>query len=153
MGGRRRAAVSAVAVVVAMASAACGAEEPGPVAADGFQGRPLAVVGADGRVRLAPGETVRLGGGTAFVTFEEVSGDSRCPIDAVCVWEGNAEVRLRVSPVGGESRTVTLGTHLEPRRTEVGGWTVLLHHLGPAPSSALPIDPADYRVELRVSHR
>ncbi len=148
MAGRGR--MGWMGVLLMVGSAACDGGDGGPVAGDGTLETPLAVVGAEGTVRLAPGETARLGGGTAFVTFEGVDSDSRCPIDAVCVWEGNAAVRVRLRDPGGDSRTVTLGTHLEPRQAEVAGWTVRLQVLEPSPTASTSIDPDRYRAVFRV---
>ena len=37
------------------------------------------------------------------IEFESVKNDSRCPQDAVCVWEGMAEIQLRLTAAHGES--------------------------------------------------
>ena len=38
---------------------------------------------------LAPGETALVGDDGLLVTFESVTEDSRCPMDAICVWAGS----------------------------------------------------------------
>ncbi len=40
----------------------------------------------DAEFTLAPGEGRRIEGESVSVTFVGVSGDSRCPVDAICVW-------------------------------------------------------------------
>lgn len=135
--------------VAALGAGGCGAAEPGPVAGEEFQGSPV-VAAVDGRVRLAPGETARLAGGTVFLTFLEVESDSRCPIDAVCIHEGNASVAVRVRAGSGPSRTMTLGTHQEPRQVDVGGLVIRLERLEPAPRAAESTPPGDYRAGFLV---
>lgn len=49
---------------------------------------------------LRPGETAQLHGANLRLTFVEVLEDSRCPIDVVCVWAGNAKIQLHVRGVG-----------------------------------------------------
>lgn len=136
--------------VAALGVAGCGAAEPGPVAGEELQGGPVVVAAVDGRVRLAPGETARLAGGTVFLTFLEVQSDSRCPIDAVCIHEGNAAVAVRVRAGSGPTRTLTLGTHEDPRQVEVGGILIRLERLEPAPRAAESTPRGDYRAGFVV---
>lgn len=58
---------------------------------------PSVEVPLDQDFELALGRTVSIAGTPQRVTFEAVPEDSRCPIDAVCVWAGNARVSLRVT--------------------------------------------------------
>jgi hypothetical protein len=148
---RRRMGV-AVAVVASAVAGGCGGTDPGPVAGEQIQGAPV-VADLEGRVRLAPGETARLAGGTVFLTFLGVEGDSRCPIDAVCVHEGNAGVEVRVRAGSGPSRTLVMGTHQEPRQVEAGGMVVVLETLEPAPRAAEATPAGDYRASFRLLRR
>src|SRR5690349_9135119 len=43
------------------------------------------------------------------LTFRNVDADSRCPIDAVCVWAGDAEVALKIDQ-GSQSAVAGLHT-------------------------------------------
>src|SRR5262245_30796253 len=51
----------------------------------------------DAEFTLAPGEGRRIEGESVAVTFVGVSGDSRCPADAICVWGGSATVKITVA--------------------------------------------------------
>jgi hypothetical protein len=45
---------------------------------------------------LKVGEAAQLAGGVLTLTFDEVTGDSRCPKDVDCVWAGEATVVFKV---------------------------------------------------------
>ena len=94
------------------------------------------------------GETI--GVGDLRLTFRSVEGDSRCPIDAVCVWAGDAEIALKIEQ-GSQAAVAALHTMLEPKKTEWNGYTVSLVSVLPAPRAASPIDPKDYRAQLVVT--
>jgi hypothetical protein len=82
--------------------------------------------------------------------FEGVSGDSRCPIDAICVHGGDALVQIVVLPTRGGSQAYALHTG-DLRPVAHDDLTIGLVELTPYPFSARPIQPSDYRVTLRVS--
>jgi hypothetical protein len=94
------------------------------------------------------GETI--GVGDLRLTFRSVEADSRCPIDAVCVWAGDAEIALKIEQ-GSQSAVAALHTMLEPKKTEWNGYTVSLVSVLPAPRAASSIDPKDYRAQLVVT--
>ena len=57
---------------------------------------------------LAPGEVAKLSGADLRFEFVRVTGDSRCPADAVCIQGGDAIVQIRAT--GGSAPTL-LGLH------------------------------------------
>ena len=135
-----------VAAGLGMLLSGCGAADPGPASPDGGV-EVLEVRGSDA-FRLAPGESARLPGGTV-VSFQGVESDSRCPIDVVCVWEGNAEVVVRLVAGTDPHRLARLGTSQDPRFVDVLGGRLHLDLLEPALSASTPIDPARYRSTFR----
>lgn len=103
----------------------------------------------DQTVTLAPGQSASITGTTVTLTFDGVTGDNRCPADALCVLGGSATVKVDARSSSG-SRSITFETgKLEP--VEYGGLTVELTQLQPYPFSATPIRSEDYRATLRVS--
>lgn len=81
---------------------------------------------------LTPGNSVTVDG--VQITFRAVGQDSRCPPDVQCIWEGDAEVRLRV---GNEE--VTLHTHGGTQfsnSAKVNGRTITLRDLTRSPYTA-----------------
>lgn len=125
--------------------AACGGE---PVDSPA---EPAATVEArSGReFRLRLGAIARLDG-DLLVAFRGVPSDSRCPIDAVCVWQGDAEVQLDVAVGRGNWTRLTLHTGVEPHEAVFNGRTIRLIAVEPANRASEPTDPTTYVVRLRV---
>ena len=61
-------------------------------------------------VVLAPGQVAAVTEAGITIRFDGVSGDSRCPIDAICIQGGDALVRIAVVPSRGGSQDYALHT-------------------------------------------
>lgn len=85
----------------------------------------------------------------AELKFEGVASDSRCPIDAICVWAGNGEVKISVTEQRRKNN-FTLNTLLEPRKFTFDDFTVELKALNPLPRSNRQIKPDEYSVDLII---
>lgn len=72
--------------------------------------------------------------GRVRVRFVTLVSDSRCPANAVCVWEGDASVRLLVR-VGGTTRDTVLHTFLEPRSLSIGRYVITITRVLPYPGT------------------
>jgi len=59
---------------------------------------------------LVVGERAVVEGGLD-VKFASVVGDSRCPADVLCVWEGNAEISIDVAMTGEDHASLRLNTN------------------------------------------
>ena len=94
------------------------------------------------------GETITVG--DLRLTFRSVEGDSRCPIDAICVWAGDAEIALKIEQ-GSQAAVAALHTTLEPKKTEWNGYTISLVSVSPSRNSTTTVNPADYRARLLVT--
>lgn len=92
-------------------------------------------------VALEIGESVTFEPAGTEVTFLRLVGDSRCPIGVTCVWEGDAEVEVRVITEAGQS-TVRLHTTLDPRSVAVGDFVLELVDVLPHPTDDPQADPA-----------
>ena len=100
---------------------------------------------------LAIGESVAVSGASFVIQFTGVTGDSRCPADAVCIQGGDALVAVRVSG-GGTAATFELHTGDASRATVTHrGYRITLVTLQPYPFSSRPITDADYRATLTVT--
>jgi len=99
-------------------------------------------------VQLAPGQETTVG--LLRLAFVGVSGDSRCPTDVVCIWQGNAAVEITLGLGEGPSHPYTLNTGIEPHAVDFNGFRVTLVNVRPAPRTDKPIAPADYRAQFRV---
>jgi hypothetical protein len=106
----------------------------------------------DELVTLAPGQTAPVPGTSIQLRFIGVSGDSRCPADALCIQGGDAIVQVDVIPAAGSTSRYELHTgSLEP--VHHGSYVISLVELSPYPFSGRPIAPGEYRVKLRVVRR
>jgi hypothetical protein len=89
--------------------------------------------------RVALDQPVKVG--SVVLTPKAVVEDSRCPINARCVWAGRLVVTTRIDGAGWrETTNVTLG---EPYGTH--GVVIALVSGEPAPEAGKTIAPADYR--------
>lgn len=95
---------------------------------------------------LTFGQTTEIHKENLSIKFLAVAEDSRCPLDAVCVWEGNAEILLETA-----QDTVPLNTTLEPKIIDVGSYTIELISVSPYPETITSIDDEDYIIELTVT--
>ena len=90
--------------------------------------------------------TVRLGQqrsvdhGRIKIRFISVVEDSRCPMNARCVWAGNAKIKIAVTNSRGVVKIVNLNTNLEPKVVSVYGYRLSLEDLNPQKGA-----PADMR--------
>ncbi len=98
---------------------------------------------------LAFGETVFLKGTGLAVTFRAVLEDSRCPVNAYCVWAGNARLELSVAR-GDSAVRVVLNTLLDPTAVTVDAHELRLLSLSPQPYAGRTIPPDRYVATLRV---
>jgi len=100
---------------------------------------------------LAVGEAAEVGDGGLSVGFEEILEDSRCPMDAYCFWEGNAEAALWAALPIGDVDHFSLHTTLEPQFYLKDIFRITLLWVAPYPaSSTVPIPPETYEVMLVV---
>jgi hypothetical protein len=126
-----RIALSSLSVAAAFSACARSTEprpETQPASTD------VSVPFAGDTLRIALGAQASADGGRIVITFLDRVNDSRCPANVVCVWQGNAEVRLRVR-VGSNTIVTPLHTTLDPARVAVGGYSLHLAGLTPYPGS------------------
>jgi hypothetical protein len=108
-------------------------------------------VGLNERFTLAPEEIATVRDANVSVQFVSVTGDSRCPADAICIQGGDAVVHIRVVDGSalssyelhtGDSSRATV-THKQVR--------IALVEVQPYPFSSRTIAPGEYRATLTVS--
>jgi len=101
------------------------------------------------RFTLAPGERATIENAGLLVEFRGVTGDSRCPADAICVWAGDAVVQVRASD--SSSADYDLHTADLSRAALHRQLRIALVELQPYPFSNRTIGPGDYRATLTVT--
>jgi len=131
-------------VLLGVATAACTAcGSTGP--SDGpWGGR------AESTVALRIGQEIGARGSVMGVSFLGVRSDSCCPVNVVCVWQGDAEVEIGVRFGMGPTVPYVLHTGVAPWYVYVGLYRITLVGLRPAPVSTSPIPPEAYVAELRL---
>lgn len=103
---------------------------------------------------------LRFGGITrvdgVYLTFARLVNDSRCPGDAQCVWEGDAEIVVQVDPpcypeCKAASADLHLHTSKEPRAGNYLGYRIQLVGLRPLPLLSQKVEVTSYVAWVRVS--
>ena len=86
-----------------------------------------------------------------YICLDSVLNDSRCPTGVYCIWEGNAEVRLKFEKQNDKPVLFNLNTNMRfPTDTIVGGYKFTLIGLSPHPSIENKILQKDYKAEIVV---
>jgi len=144
MGFVRR--LTSIGLALLLACADPGVNDPGPVLRISPPDEVELAVGQSVDVSLAGGGSVDL-----TVTFEAVLSDSRCPSNVVCIWQGDASVRLRLAgDATGDLVLHTPSTTMGPRTGVAGRFQVELLNLSPDPDTSRP-RPAAHRLTLRIT--
>ncbi len=102
--------------------------------------------------QIKVGQTVSVGSTDLQFTFFEVSEDSHCPSDVVCIWAGQIVVVV-VLEAGGDdlySEILIVG-NAEESSKKIGDYTVEAVDVEPYPVSTRTIDPTNYALTLKVS--
>lgn len=107
----------------------------------------------DKEFNIKLGDSAILSSQGIVIIFKTVKSDSRCPIGAVCVWEGNATIVLELKNSDGDTLTSKLNTSLEPRAVEFSDLTIELKNLVPYPKLDETIKPKDYIATLLLKNK
>lgn len=102
---------------------------------------------------LALGQTVTMESSDVAFTFVNVTGDSRCPTGAQCIWAGMVSTQIRMQQSGAQSSATvsdrpTNGTTIQLNNQ---AYAVTLQYVAPYPSLNQQIDPADYAATFIVT--
>ena len=101
---------------------------------------------------LRPGASAILRDGLK-VAFDGVRADSRCPMDALCVWAGDATVTVRLSQPAATPAERALHTQAGGPEAQYLAYVSKLVALAPYPRSDRQIRPDDYVATLAVESR
>ena len=129
--------MSLTGAVVLVFAAAC-ARNPSDNAAPAQAQPPIAI---DDTLRIPLGRQAVTRDGGLRLTFVRLEADSRCPTNVVCVWQGDAAVRLSGSSAAGAIEAA-IHTTLEPRTFDVNGYTIHVLDVLPHPGSGSAQPPS-----------
>lgn len=136
---RNRLATLAVAAIVTLGPAGCTPVTNGTI---------TATPSTD--FDLAMGASAIIEGSPLRIHFDSVPEDSRCPINVVCVWEGNATVRLSLDSAA-KTQTIDLRTSGGAPTVQAFGHTIALRALRPVPTTSAQPRRDPYVATLRVT--
>jgi hypothetical protein len=127
-----------VSILTAIAAFAAGCSPP-PAGAPGSGASPDAGTQASSAslgdtLRIPLGRSASTDNGRLVLRFVSRGTDSRCPANVVCVWMGDAPVRI-AARAGNTSTERELHTGLEPRSLTLGGYLVSVVGLLPYPGT------------------
>jgi len=91
--------------------------------------------------------------GNVTVSFTEVLSDSRCAVDATCVWAGSGRVALNLSSNGQNVSIFVDSNDLNDftSTVEAFGLVIRLENLDPLPQLGEVINQTDYNVLLEIN--
>jgi hypothetical protein len=98
------------------------------------------------------GEQATISSEGLTLKFNQLLGDSRCPVDVVCVWEGQAEILVRASHPPDPAADVQIHTRSDDPNNQAGylGYTIALERVVPDKRSTHTTQLDDHCAELRV---
>jgi hypothetical protein len=114
---------------------------------------PVKEVSLDEAFTIKVGEQVEIKDANLRITFNSVEEDSRCPVDVVCAWAGNAKLNMEVKRSKKKYVSASLNTTLNPRDIHYKGYTIKLLRVSPDRKVNVPPDPADYEATIIVSSK
>lgn len=102
--------------------------------------------------KLALGKIANINGTDLQFQLSDVTDDSRCPRDVVCVWSGQVVAVIDVIRAGKAAEKITLTSpNAYPIIHELSGYKLELLGVQPYPLTSTPIKKQDYRAILRVT--
>lgn len=97
-----------------------------------------------GQEALITGEDLR-------ISFEDVTEDSRCPLNVTCIWAGRASSVVGLTYENATSRVVLSEPGLTDHAVEKFRDFNIAFHLKPYPGETENITKGDYQLQLTVS--
>lgn len=105
-------------------------------------------------VRVRVGQTIVVE--SIKVRFNAVESDSRCPMDAICVWQGDAVANFTVEQncdCDTPAFELKLHTSLQPKSGTAYGFRLELLNLLPYPMASLPTKQDAYYAWIRLTRQ
>jgi len=100
---------------------------------------------------LPVGQTASLRGNSTRLTFNQVREDSRCPANAVCVWEGDAKIEVGISRNGGALETNVMSISRPNNELRTGNLHIKFVGLAPYPGTYPENVPRAYIAQFVVN--
>jgi len=100
---------------------------------------------------IGVGQSVKVSEEDLVITFNEVTGDSRCPQNVTCIWAGEVKAKVTVDYEGKEYpiELVEPGS-ADKAEYEFSGYT-LVYHIDPYPIAEEEISSDEYRLTMTIT--
>lgn len=98
--------------------------------------------------KLRVGGVASIAGEKLRVEFQELLSDSRCPVGVVCVWAGEAKIRVRIERPPDAPAELDLSTRVPAKYLS---YELQLVNVAPAPVAGNEADPSEYCAEIRIA--
>lgn len=83
-----------------------------------------------------------------YVCFDSVITDSRCPVDVICIWEGEATAGFRAN-ISGENHYLNIRVGED---TIVGDYKIIFEDLVPYRDTRVEFEIEDYRARIIIEN-
>ena len=122
------------------------------VALTGCSGNKVAVTVGLGEIfTIGVGQSAQITGEDMTVTFNGVIGDSRCPQNVTCVWQGVASNNTTIVYQDKDYTVVLNSPGLTEQAKETFINYTLIYSLSPYPREGEEISPKDYQLTLKIT--
>ena len=118
----------------------------------GCSNNQIAVTAGVGEVfTIGINQSAQITGEDMTIKFDEVIGDSRCPQNVTCVWQGVASSRITINYQGTDYSIVLNMPGLTDKAEEIFAHYTLTYNLNPYPREGEQISLKEYRLTLTVT--
>lgn len=118
----------------------------------GCSNNQIAVTAGVGEVfTIRISQSAKITGEDMTIKFDEVIGDSRCPQNVTCVWQGVASIRITINYQGTDYSLVLNMPGLTDKAEESFAHYTLTYNLNPYPDEGKQISPKEYRLTLTIT--
>ena len=111
----------------------------------------VALAGNTETLTLKRGQQKTAAKAEIIIKFVSVTEDSRCPVDANCVWAGNAKVHVKVTDRHGGMKMMVMNATMGPKGDQYNGWAIYLTSLDPPPKSSKKINQRSYTAIFTIT--
>lgn len=105
----------------------------------------------DEQFTLNPGQSAQIKAERLLITFDEVLNDSRCPEDAICIWQGQVQCLLTISIDGVKDQLTLTQSGLSGTIFQAYHQYYLEFNVTPYPRLEENINASDYRLDLKIT--
>lgn len=100
---------------------------------------------------IGVGQSAKVAAEDFTITFNEITGDSRCPRNVTCIWAGEVSAGITVNYQGKENPIILVEPGLTDKAEyEFSGYT-FVYHIDPYPMAGEEISPDEYRLTMTIT--